>query len=412
MKILVITQHFFPEQFRVNDVVSELVARGNEVTVITNIPNYPTSKRFPEYGFFHKRRETVFGARVIRTPQTKRDSGSGTAIAFNYLTSFASVSWRTFFNCFTHRYDAVLVHETSPVTIGLPGVIAKRVLHWFHPRKNIPFYFWVLDLWPESLKAASSVRNPHILGFFASITRHIYRNSTKILISSRGFRESIVRMGNFADKLVYFPNWADKDTKLNVDYKLPEMPDGFIVMFAGNIGEAQDFEHVMEAAKLLKDRKNIHFVFVGDGRKRAWVEQKRTSQGLEDTVHLLGYHPMSSMPLFFQKADVMLVCLNDSEIFSLTAPAKFQTYMNAGKPIIAMLNGEGQKIIDEAECGLHVPAGDSKALAEAIVNMSLMPSGKLLEWGSNGKKYCDEHFNLDRQMNMLTNMLEEDQGKK
>lgn len=401
MNILLISQHFYPEQFKCNDVAAELVKRGHKVKVLTGIPNYPKGKFFPGYGLFKRRRDDFKGASVSRSWLIPRGNASAIRLALNYFSFAFSASIRALWLAATHHYDAIVVHETSPVTVGIPAVLAKKL-------RGIPMYFWVLDLWPESLTAAGGVKNKYVISFFSSLTCWIYRNSRRILMSSRGFADSIKAMGNFGERLVYFPNWADKALLSTTEYELPAMPTGFVAMFAGNIGEAQDFDHLMQAALLLKEEKDIHFVLVGDGRKRPWVEQFVEENGLQDTVHLLGRHPIESMPTFFARADVMLVTLKDELIFNLTAPAKLQAYMSAGKPIFAMLNGEGARVIEEAQCGKSVPASDAAGLAQLIREAAKGDEAQLKRWGESGKAYCAEHFDLDKSMDKLCKMLEED----
>ncbi len=403
MKILLISQYFYPEQFKCNDMAAELVHRGHGVTVLTGIPNYPKGRFFDGYGLFRRRHERVSGADVHRVWLVPRGKSTPLRLALNYFSFAVTASCKALWLALRHRYDAVIVHETSPITVGIPAVLVKKL-------RGVPVYFWVLDLWPESLTAAGGVTNGHVLGFFTAMARWIYRNSRRILISSRGFAESIRQKGDFGGKLVYFPNWADRALRTAVTCALPPLPEGFIAMFAGNIGEAQDFDHVMEAARLLKDERGIHFVLVGDGRKRPWVENYVRAHRLEGTVHCLGRHPLHAMPAFFSQADVMLVSLKDELIFNLTAPAKLQAYMSAGKPIFAMLNGEGARIIAEAGCGASVPAGDSAGLARIIREAAAGDKARLVGWGQSGKAYCEAHFNLDRAMDSLCQMLENDIG--
>lgn len=395
-KILIITNHFHPENFKCNDVAFELVRRGHRVTVLTAIPDYPQGY-FPKgYGFFKKRVEWINGVKVIRSGIIPRGKGGAIRLALNYLSFAFTASVRAVWMGLRHKYDLILVHETSPVTVGIPGVIIKKL-------QKTPLYFWVLDLWPESLQAAGGINNKYVLGAFASITQWIYRNSTKILMSSKSFKQSIVEKGDFADKLAYFPNWADEAFKeqSSEPYKLPELPDGFKVMFAGNMGEAQDFDHIMEAALLLKEEKDIHFVLVGDGRKRGWVEQFITEHELQDTVHWVGRHPLESMPLFFEQADMMLVSLKDNPVFNLTAPAKLQAYMSATKPILAMINGEASRIVEEANCGFTTTAGNARGLAELIRKASKIGTEELTQLGENGKKFCKENFDFKKQMDWI-----------
>ena len=397
-KILICTNHFYPETFRCNDVAFELASRGYDVTVLTAIPDYPKGKYYDGYGVFRKRCETINGVKVIRGFIIPRGNGGAIRLLLNYLSYFISSIIISIFLGLFRKYDKVLIHETSPVMIGVPAVIVKKL-------RKCPLYFWVLDLWPESLQAAGGISNKRVLMAFEKLTTWIYKYSDKILISSKGFEESIVEKGDFKDKIIYFPNWADKALEVKGDYKLPDMPSGFKVMFAGNIGEAQDFDHIMEAAKFLQDEKDIHFVFVGDGRKRSWVENYRDENQLKDTVHWVGRHPVEAMPAFFEQADVMLMTLKDVSIFSLTAPAKLQAYMSAGKPILAMMNGEGPRIIKEAACGYSVPASDSRALADTILELSRMSKEELQVLGQNGRLYQQQHFDLDKSIDHLEKIL-------
>ena len=377
----------------------ELTRLGYDVTVLTAIPDYPGGKFFDGYGFFRKRKETVRGVKVIRAFIIPRGQGGTIRLLLNYLSYFLSSLMVSIRLGLFGKFDRVLIHETSPVMIGVPAVIVKKL-------QKIPLCFWVLDLWPESLQAAGGVNNPWVLGMFRRMTTWIYRHSDKILMSSKGFESSILEKGDFANKLVYFPNWADKALEGHGSYQLPALPNGFIAMFAGNMGEAQDFDHIMSAAKLLKDERHIHFVFVGDGRKRPWVEAYRDKYGLQETVHWVGRHPVEAMPSFFEKADVMLMTLKDVSIFNLTAPAKLQAYMSASKPILAMMNGEGPRIVAEAECGRSVPAADAEALAKTLREMSKMNKTELAKMGLRGKAYQQAHFDLDKSISHLIEILE------
>ena len=399
MRILIATQYFHPENFKSNDVAFELAKRGHIVTVLTNIPNYPQGKFYKGYGIFRRRIETVNGVKIYRTFVIPRGKGGGIMLALNYFSwAFIASVWAFFLAVF-HRYDAIIVHETSPITQGFPALVVKWML-------RIPLYFWVLDLWPESLQSAGHINNRHILGFFTWVTKLMYRNSDKILISSRGFRKSILEKGDFADRLEYFPNWAEdafSDTKA---FPIPQLPQGFKIMFAGNIGEAQDFDHIMDAALNLKERKDIKFIIVGDGRRKSFVDTFIKEHGLEETVFASGRFPIEAMPTFFKEADVMLVSLRGDYIFSLTAPAKLQAYMAAGKPVVAMIDGEARTLIAESRCGLSGPAEDSTTLTDNILKMKNMAPEELAAMGKSGLEYFQHNFRKDICMNHLCQILE------
>lgn len=399
MRVLLVTQYFHPENFKSNDVAFELARRGYDVTVLTGLPNYPQGRIYEGYGIFRKRKETIGGVKVYRTLVIPRGDGGGVRLALNYLSwAFIASLW-AFFMAIFHRYDAVIVHETSPVTQGFPALVVK----WM---QGIPMFFWVLDLWPESLQAAGNINNRFVIDFFTGVTRLIYRNSDKILMSSNGFRKSILEKGDFADKLVYFPNWAEDIFSGTAEAEVPLMPEGFKVMFAGNVGEAQDFESVMKAAELLKGS-GVRLVIVGDGRRKEYVDAYIAEKGLSDVVYMMGRHPLEAMPAFFSKADVLFLSLKNDYIFTLTTPAKLQAYMASGKPVLAMIDGDARQLIEDSGCGLACNAGDAEAFALSVMKMKEMPEDELRAYGKRGRSYFDAHFRKDGCIDNLCSLLDE-----
>lgn len=399
MRVLLVTQYFHPENFKSNDVAFELARRGYDVTVLTGLPNYPQGRIYEGYGIFRKRKETIEGVKVYRTLVIPRGDGGGVRLALNYLSwAFIASLW-AFFMAIFHRYDAVIVHETSPVTQGFPALVVK----WM---QRIPMFFWVLDLWPESLQAAGNINNRFVIDFFTGVTRLIYRNSDKILMSSNGFRKSILDKGDFTDKLVYFPNWAEDIFSGTAEAEVPLMPEGFKVMFAGNVGEAQDFESVMKAAELLKGT-GVRLVIVGDGRRKEYVDAYIAEKGLSDVVYMMGRHPLEAMPAFFSKADVLFLSLKNDYIFTLTTPAKLQAYMASGKPVLAMIDGDARQLIEDSGCGLACNAGDAEAFALSVMKMKEMPEDELRAYGKRGRSYFDAHFRKDGCIDNLCSLLDE-----
>ena len=392
-----VTNHFYPEEFKCNAMAFELQRRGYKVTVLTGIPDYPKGEYFDGYGVFKRRVERINGVKVFRAYILPRRKAGRIRLVFNYISITLSQAFDAFWLGLFKRFDRVLVYESSPVMVGIAAGIVSRM-------QRIPMLFWVTDLWPESLSAAGGINNPTIIGYFTRMVKRIYKNATKILISSEAYRTSIEAKGDFADKIVYFPQWADAPAEVPTDVRIPALPDGFKVLFAGNIGEAQDFEHILETARLIKDE-NVHFVILGDGRKRPWAEEFIQEQGLEATVHLLGRYPAATMPAFFAQADLLLVSLKDELIFNLTLPAKVQSYMAAGKPIVAMMNGEGPRVIADAGCGLSAPACDTRGLADTILRMKAMGGAELATMGARGKAYCEKHFKLMYCIDHLEAML-------
>lgn len=397
-RVLLVTQYFQPENFKCNDIAFELQRRGYEVTVLTAIPNYPQGKYFDGYGLFKRRVEHIDGVKVIRGFVIPRGKGGKIGLSLNYLSYLVSSCLIALYLSLRYKYEAVFVHQVSPVTIGVAATLVKRI-------QRIPMYFWVLDLWPESLTAAIGLRNKYILGFFSKMVQWFYRRSDKILISSKGFAKSICEKGDFAEKIIYFPNWVDKALTAKSDVVTPDVPNGFVAMFTGNIGASQDFGTVLSAAERLKEHKDIHFVIVGNGRAKEWVEQQIVERGLNETVHCVGSYPLEAMPATFAKADVLFAALKDEPIFALTVPAKIQAYLSSGKPIISMINGEAMELVREVDCGMAVVAEDSKAFADAVLQMSQLSQSEREQIGNRGREFASNNFDFTKQMTLLEEIM-------
>lgn len=399
MKILFVCQYFYPEVFRGNDIALHWAEDGHEVHVVTGIPNYPDGVFHQGYGWFKKRHEVVNGVRVTHLPIIPRGNNK-IMLMLNYFSYFI-VGWvYVLFHALFHKYDRVFVQQLSPVMMSAPGVLYKRI-------RKTPLYTWVLDLWPESLTAAGGINNKYVLAFFKHYVKSEYKHSDKILISSRSFEKSILEYGDYKDKIVYYPQWSDASPNDNVNKNdtLPELPEGFKLMFAGAVGEAHGFECTMEAARLTKEQKEIKWVIVGDGRKLEWVREYVKEHGLEETVYTLGRFPAEAMPWFFGQADVMLVTLSDDPLFKLYAPAKISSYMAAGKPIVAVLNGEGAEMIRDAGCGWTLAAGDAEGFAKLAIDLSRKDASELAAKGANAAKYYDEHFVKEKCLKKLDDLM-------
>lgn len=404
-KILFVCQYFYPETFRGNDIAFHLAEEGHDVHVVTGIPNYPKGKFFPGYGLFKKRHEVINGVRVTRLPLVPRGEDNKIMLMLNFF-SFFIVGWFwMLFHALWHKYDLVFCQQLSPVMMSSPAVLYKKMRH-------VPLYTWVLDLWPESLTAAGGINNKYILGFFNLFVKSEYKNSDKILTSSKSFDQSILKYGDYKDKVIYYPQWSDGASNASgLNFALPEKLQelssngDFIVMFAGAVGEAHGMECNMQAALKTKEYKNIKWVIVGDGRRLDWVRSFVKENGLEETVITLGRFPSETMPLFFEKADVMLVSLTDSPLFNMYSPAKIASYMAAERPIIAALNGEGGEVIRVAECGWNVKAGDSDGLAKLVIALSQTDKQELAVKGQKGKAYYDKFFTKDECLKKLDEIM-------
>lgn len=399
MKILFVCQYFYPEVFRGNDIAFHWAEQGHDVHVVSGVPNYPHGKFYEGYGLFKKKHEVIRGVNVTHLPIVPRGNGKVTLL-LNYLSYLIVAKVWVFFHALFHKYDRVFVQQLSPVTMSSPGVLYKGI-------RKVPLYTWVLDLWPESLTAAGGVTNKYVLGFFRHYVKQEYKYSDKILISSRSFAKSIAEYGDYSDKVVYYPQWADGiDSGIITPDNPPEIPDGFKLMFAGAVGEAHGFDCTMQAALMTKDHKDIKWIIVGDGRKLDWVREYIKEHKLEETVYTLGRYPSDTMPWFFNQADVMLVTLNDDPLFKLYAPAKISSYMAAAKPILAVLNGEGAEVIREAQCGWALPAGDANGFAKLAIELSQMDKAVLEEKGNNALKYYNANYVREKSLRRMDELME------
>ncbi len=407
MKILVVTQYFWPENFRINDLTAGLVDRGHDVTVLTAIPNYPAGRFFPGYGLFRKMRQTYRGAKVVRIPIIPRGKGGPVQLALNYFSFALLASILGPFLC-RKKCDIILVCQLSPVTVGLPALVLKRV-------KRLPILLWILDLWPETFAAASSIHSDRVLRAVEEIVHVVYHGADRIIVASRGFVDSLCARGIERERIEYFPNWVEPEYGAGEGHESrterPRLPDGFRIMFAGNIGVAQDFESILTAAEKMKAHPDINFVVIGEGRRFEWLKNEVERRGLQGHMHLLGWYEPGEMSWFFGQADAMLVTLKKDPIFSITVPGKIQSYMACARPIVAALDGEGARVIKESGAGFVSPAEDAEGLAAVILSMYRLTKLDRDTMGRRGREYCDANFQreilIDRLQSWMQEMIKE-----
>jgi glycosyltransferase involved in cell wall biosynthesis len=402
VKILIVSQYFWPENFKVNDLTQALVQRGHSVTVLTGIPNYPSGNVFTEYQKNPQSFSDYCGAKVLRAPMLARGKGA-VRLSLNYFSFVLGACLVGTWRLRGQPFDVIFVFEPSPITVGLPAVLLGRL-------KSVPVVFWALDLWPETLVAIDAVRSPMVLGWVGRLVAFIYQRCTLVLGQSRGFLASIAKYCSDTQKIRYFPSWAEEifnQTDVVPAVEVPAKDDVFNVLFAGNIGDAQDLPAVLDAAELLKDKASIRWLIVGDGRKSNWVRDQVQRRGLQNNVLLLGRFPLERMPSFYAHADALLVSLKKDPVFSLTIPNKVQSYLMAGVPLIGMLDGEGSKVIQESNAGLVCAAGDSVGLAAAVLQMQAMNADQRRQLGANGCAFAEQEFGRSLLIDKLEALLHE-----
>jgi len=400
MKILVVSQYFWPENFRINDLVTGLVERGHELTVLTGVPNYPSGKFYEGYGLVTNLRQNFSGAKVLRIPVIPRGRGGTFQLALNYLSFISFAVFLSPLIC-RGKFDLIFF-SLSPVAEGIPAVFLKKL-------KKASLIFWVQDLWPESISATGTFKNIFVESLIKKIVAMIYSSCDKILVQSRAYISRIATLGIAQSRIKYFPNFAEDFYRpVSLDISAPErsiLPKGFIVMYAGNIGGAQDFPTIIAAAEKIKRYKEIRWVIVGDGRMRQWLKEEINKRNLKENFLILGKQPTDQMPRYFSLADVLLVSLKNEEIFKYTIPSKIQSYLACAKPIVAALNGEAAKIIDESGGGISCPAENAEALADAILRLYHMTHAERSDMGLKGRRYFERNFEKTKLLNEFNQMI-------
>ncbi len=399
MRVLIVSQYFWPESFRINELAESLIAHGIDVDVLTGKPNYPEGKIYSGYRAGGSMHELWQGANVFRVPIFPRGFRSGLRLLLNYLSFMFSAMVLGPWQLRDTKSDVIFVYAPSPLLQAIPALF----IGWI---KHIPVVVYVQDLWPESLEATGYVHNRLVIRMVDWLVKLIYQSSDLILVSSRPFKDSIQKYLPSAE-IVYYPNSVDasfSDPNSGPTVDLPVLDDGFCVVFAGNVGAAQAVHVISDAAEQLRDHRNIRLVVLGSGSELEWLRTQIAERGLTN-LFLAGRFPVQSMPNLLSRADALLVTLADQRIFAATVPNKIQAYMAVGRPIIASMNGEGARLVQEANAGISVPAEDSAALAEAILKLYTMPAADRDRLGENGRKYYRQYFDHEQLVDELINYL-------
>lgn len=382
--LLVVSQCFYPETFRINDMCCEWVKRGYKVTVLTGIPNYPAGKFYKGYGWFKKRREVWNGIQIIRIPLIARGK-SRLGLVFNYL-SFAASGF--FWKCFTSlKADLVFTFEGSPMTQALIGV-------WYSKRRKIPNYLYVQDLWPENVEMITGIHSPLVIDPISRMVNYIYKNCNLIFGTSPSFVAEIQkRTPNEEDKVIYWPQYAEDFYRPLPRKAVAEIPDdgSFKVIFTGNIGLAQGLEILPLAAKRLKDdgMTDVTFVIVGDGRQKQKLISDIQEIGVADMFRIIDSQPAERIPELLAACDAAFVSFTNDPLFAKTIPAKIQSYMACGMPILAAACGETERVISEADCGVCCRLGDEAALVEGI---QMLREADRMKMSTNARAYFEKNF--------------------
>lgn len=402
MRILLITQYIYPETFKSSDMAFELTNRGHKIDVLTGIPNYPEGIYFKGYGLFKNRFEIKDGVKFFRCFQTPRKFLPGFfGLFLNYLTFLiSSIFWVIFYFSWSKKYDAIICHEPSPITQIIPAIILGKL-------RKIPVYSWIMDIWPDSMTC--HLRSPRIQKFIFKplniLTNWIYKNSKYILITSPGFSEFINRDVDYSNKIIYFPNWSD-DILAQPIMKCDNLPKGYNIMMAGNIASGVGIPAIISLLEECREIKNLNFIFVGGGSGLDEMVQITKAKRLTNS-HFVGRQPFEMMHTYYDKADAMLLSLAkiDQPFLQATIPARLQSYMSAGKPILAMIDGGAAKMIIDNDLGYCVHAGDFKSLANYITNNLLSNIETFKLKGNNSRNLYEKEFTKQKCIDNLEKII-------
>ena len=392
-RLTIISQYFYPEEFRINDLTFEWVKRGYDVTVITGIPNYPKGRFFSGYGWFRKSREVIQGVKVIRLPILPRRKGL-IFLSLNYLSFVVS---GFFWALFTRlQSDVVFINEVSPMTQALPGL-------WFAKRRKIPSILYVQDLWPENVKATLQSDDSLLTRYLARLTKRIFEKTDTILTTSKSFVDNIVARGISKDKVRYWPQYAE-------DFYQPlpkEAHSATRIMFTGNIGQAQGLDLLVEVAKEIPEDSDIVFVLVGDGRNKESLLSAILKNNIQHRFEFVDAVPPTEVPKLLATADAGYIGFNQNTIFEMTIPAKLQSYLACGMPVVASASGEVESIVRENNLGFVSAPGDAKGLLQNIITFSMLSKEEKEVMSNNAKIYQEKHFAKQQLLDEMDVILKE-----
>lgn len=402
LRVLIVSQYFWPENMRINDLVRDLSERGHSVSVLTGVPNYPEGKVFEAYSLKPQLFSSFAGAEVIRVPLVPR-GGNSIGLALNYLSFFVCASTIGVWKLRRRKFDVVFVYAVSPIMAAIPAVVIGAL-------KRAPVFVWVLDLWPETLRAVGVLKSQRLLALVGKMVSWVYNRADYLLLQSHGFSESVRQYCTRPisdDRLVYFPSWAEDDfssSQSGVCSLIQRDNSVFTIVFAGNLGEAQDFPAILDAVEVLRERTPVRWIIVGDGRMASWIAEQVIARNL-DNVHLLGRHPLEAMPGLFAHADALLVSLKANDVFEKTIPGKVQAYLASQKPVLGMINGEAARVIEASGAGFACRSGDSQGLAEITYSMATATQQDRDDMGEAGRRYYEKHYVKEKLMTRLEGLF-------
>lgn len=401
-KILIVSQHYWPENFRISDIAAGFAQRDIQVDVLCGIPNYPNGIVPEGYGLFKNTKQRHENVDIYRAWEITRKGNSNLRIFLNYISFPFFASFRVL-GLLKNNYDRIFCYETSPVYMIFPAIVASKL-------KKIPLTTYVLDLWPENLYSVLKVKNKFLRRILKSTSHWHYKKCEKLVAMSPSLKDALVKITGKDDRCVaVIPHYCESFYEQEIhDEKLEGRYSGFFkIVYAGNISPAQNLEVAVDAAALLKKDgiKDIKFIIVGDGMSRNDIEKYAADAGVEEYFDFLGPKPPEDMPVYHTLADCLLAPLAKSDDLGLTIPAKVTGYMASGRPVITCIDGEGSFVVEKAGCGLTGPSGDAGALYRNIKKLYSMTARDRQKLGRNARSYHFRHHSRDKVLSQLADFI-------
>ncbi len=393
-RLLIVSQHFWPENFRISDIAAGFVNDGIEVDVLCGLPNYPKGEWFDGYRYTGPRRETYAGATLFRAGEIRRKGNSSLRIFLNYV-SFPFFALFNLPRLAGRKYDAVFCYETSPVLMMFPAIVYAKT-------HRVPLITYVLDLWPENLYSVLPVKNRFLRGLAQKISDWHYRRSARLIAMSDALAErlhEVTARAKHPPDITVIPQYCEDFYAQDIcDEQLAaRFPGSFNILFAGNLSPAQDLENLVEAMRLVRadGADNVRCLIVGDGMSREALEEKICAAGLADAFVFCGPQPAQDIPRWTGFADALFAGLAKSEDLGLTVPAKITSYFAAGRPMLVAADGEASRVPQASGAALVSPAGNARGLADNILALQSMPVVQRATMGAAGRLFYEENYRRD-----------------
>ena len=392
MNLLIISQHFWPESFIINNLSEEIVKKKIRVHVITGKPNYLSGSIKKNFKPFAISESNYKGIKIIRLPIISRGNKSALRLVLNYLSFIISGILFSNLKTKNKKIDYIFVYATSPLLQALIGVYLK-----FKIKKKL--IIWVQDLWPEVLIDTKYIKNKILLKAVNILVEFIFKKSDLVLAQSDAFKTHIKKKYQIKNILTY----ENPGIKTFVKLKKKKCKKKTI-LYTGNIGKAQPFSKIIKIAKKLKDNENIIFKIIGGGSEYNWLKKEIKNQNLEDQIYLESFKDQKRLKKEYELADFLLILLSKGYSLSKTIPNKFQNYLSIGKPILCIGSGEIEKKIVQNKLGIifDEKRHDIKAFFNDLAKLS---HREFIKYYHNNRDFFGNNYKLKNKAKTLIKIL-------